>query len=309
MALIEFHRQMLGDRVRNQAFHDALKKVIRPGMTLTDIGAGTGVLSFFARKLGAKACYLYEHGEILQIAKKIAKENGIDGCHFLARHSSEEKKPVRTDIVVSETLGNFALEEHLIENMEDAKRFLKPGGILIPGTLEQYVAPVTSDRIYKELALWDRVGFGIDFASAREITFQNIYVRTIHPDELFADAIRRWDVINFSQTNKSICQASEIWMCDRDVTFFGFALWWKTELVPGVMLSSAPGDPPTHWEQIFMPVPQPMEMKKGESVQWSIHSDSRRSIGLNVTWKVAQKNAAGQMIGVQEMDMRRGYVA
>src|SRR5438874_1507214 len=107
MAMIEFHRQMLGDRVRNQAFHDALKRVIKPGMTMTDIGAGTGVLSFMALKLGAKDCYLYEYGDILRIAKEIAKQNKIEGCHFIARHSSEEKKPVKTDIVVSETLGNF----------------------------------------------------------------------------------------------------------------------------------------------------------------------------------------------------------
>jgi predicted RNA methylase len=37
------------------------------------------------------------------------------------------------DIVISETLGAFALEENIIENMREGKRVLKPKGTLIPG--------------------------------------------------------------------------------------------------------------------------------------------------------------------------------
>ena len=46
---IEFHRRMLADRVRHEAFRAALRAAIQPGAsTVADIGAGSGVLAFFA---------------------------------------------------------------------------------------------------------------------------------------------------------------------------------------------------------------------------------------------------------------------
>ena len=43
---IEFHRRMLADSVRHDAFRAALAHTIRPGRsTVADIGAGTGVFS------------------------------------------------------------------------------------------------------------------------------------------------------------------------------------------------------------------------------------------------------------------------
>ena len=50
--LIEFHRTMLADAVRNAAFHEALRRVIVPGRTtVADIGCGTGLLAFMASRL------------------------------------------------------------------------------------------------------------------------------------------------------------------------------------------------------------------------------------------------------------------
>ena len=60
-------------------------------------------------------------------------------------------KPPKADIVVSETLGNYALEENLLETLVDARRWLKKGGVLIPGRLRQYAAPVIASRLQAEL--------------------------------------------------------------------------------------------------------------------------------------------------------------
>jgi len=40
---IEYHRTLIADQVRNEAFFNALKSVIVPGKSIVaDIGAGTG---------------------------------------------------------------------------------------------------------------------------------------------------------------------------------------------------------------------------------------------------------------------------
>ena len=51
---IEYHRTLIADQVRNEAFFAALKAVIVPGKSVVaDIGAGTGLLGLMASKLGA----------------------------------------------------------------------------------------------------------------------------------------------------------------------------------------------------------------------------------------------------------------
>ena len=71
---IEYHRTLLADRVRNDAFYAALRSVIVPGKTtVADIGAGTGFLGFLAAKLGAARVDLYETGDIAELARRLLR--------------------------------------------------------------------------------------------------------------------------------------------------------------------------------------------------------------------------------------------
>ena len=91
---IEFHRRMLADRVRHDAFRAALERTIRPGhSTVADIGAGTGVLAFFARQLGAREVWLYDPGAALGLAEVVAARNGIDGLNFVSARSLDVDDP------------------------------------------------------------------------------------------------------------------------------------------------------------------------------------------------------------------------
>ena len=75
---IEYHRTLLADRVRNAAFHAALRQVIVKGeTTVADIGAGSGLLGFLAAKLGAARVDLYESAEIVGVARKLLRHNRL----------------------------------------------------------------------------------------------------------------------------------------------------------------------------------------------------------------------------------------
>lgn len=302
--MIDFHRLMLGDRVRNAAFAEALRQTVRPGMTVSDIGAGTGVLGFLASKLGAKECHLYEVGDIVKIAKKLAVENGITNCRFVQKHSTAVKNPPKTDIVISETLGNYALEENILETLRDAKRFLKPGGVMIPQKLRQFVCPVIADRIHREVTAWDEVGHGLTFNAARDLSINNIYVRRIEPKELLKDGTRAWDQLDFRDENDSVRAAVIEWTLQKDTELFGFAIWWECELMPGVALSTSPSAPPTHWEQIYLPVPHTLSIKKGQQVRLRLHSDSRLDVKIRLRWEAEVVGTAQQW----KMDMWNGML-
>ena len=308
--MIDHHRRMLADATRTEAFARALKRVIVPGKTtVADIGAGTGILSFLAIKLGAKKCYLYEQGPVLALAKKLAAENRMQKqCVFIPGSSLHVRSPVKCDVVISETLGNFAYEEHLIENLADAARFLAPGGTMIPCGLTQHVAPVVNDRLWKELTVWRDVGHGLAFGAAEETTFHNVYVRTVKPEDLLEKGSARvWDRVRFPGKNGSARKATVTWTADRPATVYGFAVWWEAELVPGVTLSTSPFAKATHWEQIVLPLRKPIAAKSGDIISIELHSDSRLQTGINVQWSAAQKRA-GKTLGTQAYDMKKGML-
>lgn len=307
MSEIELHRKLLGDKVRNDALGQALARVLKPGMSVADIGAGTGFISFLARQLGAAHCHLYEYSGALALAQELARCNRITGLTFVNTHSSEVKKPPKADVVVSETLGNFALEEGLLETLVDARRFLKPGGVLIPAALTQFVAPVVSPRLQDSIDVFGGIGHGLDFAPARESALNNMYVRAVAPDDLpGAGAARQWDVISFAPAGKppsSQRKGLASWSDLGGKTVHGFALWWQVELVDGVALSTSPYAPSTHWEQVYLPLLTPVTAAKGQELDLSLASNTRDGVRLVWETRVLER---GKPVASQRQDLARG---
>lgn len=308
---IEFQRLILADRVRNEALAAALRRVIVPGRTtVADLGSGTGFLSFLASRLGAKRCWLYETSELLELSKELARKNGVKNVTFVRAHSTEVRNPPQVDVVISETLGNFALEEGLLETLQDGRRFLKPDGVLIPQRLRQKVAPIVTPRLAETVDVWGSIGFGLKFEPAREVSLQNVYVRTVRPDDLLLapDAARTFDALDFKRETKSRRAATAEWRFEAPTTVHGFALWWECELVEGVTLSTAPDAPPTHWEQIFLPPLAPVAIKEGERLRLWLEVDTRPEVKINLAWKTSVVDRRGKAHPKSSQDMSRGLL-
>lgn len=308
MSEIELHRKLLGDGPRNQAFHAALKKLIVPGQTtVMDIGAGTGFLSFLARQLGARHCTLIEYSGALELAQTLARKNRISELSFIQGHSTELRKPPKVDLVVSETLGNFALEEGLLETVIDARRFLNKNGRIVPCGLRQYVAPVIAPRLQQEIDVWPRVGFGLDLGPARSIGLNNMYVKAVQPQELAPDSVRLWDDLDFgpeAAAPKSRRECVQRWKSVAG-TIHGYALWWVAELIPGISISTAPDATPTHWEQIYLPLLQPLQLERAQQLELTLCSDTRPEVGVRLSWR-SRVLAGGKSVQEQVQDSFAG---
>jgi SAM-dependent methyltransferase len=314
---IDYHRTLVSDTVRNAAFHAALKALIVPGVTtVADIGAGTGLLGLMASKLGAKHVYLYEAAEVAGVAARILKANRARNCELIGCHSTEMMDPPQVDLVVSETLGNYAFEENIIATLNDARaRFLRPGGVMIPSGVTQFVAPVVADRIHRELTAWDGVGFGLDLSIGKAMSLNNAYVRVLAPTELLDAGLGAvaWDRVEFNAGSKAAKPKSNRsgearWRVTVPACVYGFATWWTCALAPGVTLSTAPDAPRTHWEQLYFPLLEPISLKAAESVGVSLRSRSSEEGGTHLAWTATHQDAKGRQIARQAMDLDKGYL-
>jgi protein arginine N-methyltransferase 1 len=306
---IEFHRRMLADRVRHEAFRAALETAIKPGSsTVADIGAGLGVLAFFARQLGAREVFLYDPGPALGLAEAVAARNGIDGLHFVPERSLDVAAPVKVDIVVAEVLGNFAYEEDVLETLRDAQRYLRPGGTLIPSSIVQCVAPVTAERFERDLRSWREVGFGLDWSDAERMTRNNMYVFAIEPKDLVPDAVRSWDSLDFRGPITSHRAGRAAWRPLTAGPVCGFALWWDCTLAPGVVLSTSPYAPRTHWDQIYLPLLNPLATEPRDEIALSIDSETGGGeSGIDVQWTVRQTRR-GRVLTEQTLSLEAGWL-
>ena len=315
---IEYHRTLIADRVRNRALMEALKKIIRKGETVVaDIGAGTGLIGLMAARLGAKEVHLYEMAEVVAVADEVLKRNRVRNCHLMPCSSLDMVDPPRVDVVISETLGNYAFEEGMIDTLADARaRHLKPGGTIIPQRVRQFVAPVVSDRIDRELRVWsalgEDLGLALDLGVAERMSLNNVYVRAIKPDELLdgGQSAVAWDAVDFTSTRRNSANRSGEagFAIRRDTAIHGLAVWWQADLVEGVTLSTAPDRETTHWEQLYFPLLMPLRCQRGETLKASISSRTSEPGGTHLSWKVARLEPGGRVLERQALDLDKGYL-
>ena len=114
-AEFEVHRTMICDRVRTEAFRRAIDSVVRPGDIVLDVGAGSGILSVFAARAGAARVYAVERTSVAVLAQELAAANGAaDIVQVIHGDVMDVELPERVDVIVSEWLGGFGIDEGML---------------------------------------------------------------------------------------------------------------------------------------------------------------------------------------------------
>ena len=71
---------MLKDTVRTDSYRDFIyeNKQLFQGKVVLDVGCGTGILSLFCARAGAKRVIAVDNSNIIHKAREIVFENGLD---------------------------------------------------------------------------------------------------------------------------------------------------------------------------------------------------------------------------------------
>lgn len=251
------------------------------------VGAGRGPL--VRRAISAAA----EAGRTIRVYAVEKNPNAVITLRALSRRLGwagvvtivhvdmrEWEAPEGADIMVSELLGSWGDNELSPECLDGAQRFLKPGGISIPYEYTSYMAPITSSRLWNEVA-----------AQGAELLkqYETAYVVKLHNHKMLADAKA---VFTFQHPNHEAPVGSAVsatptpgeapggkpdntrsssltFTSDCDATLHGFGGYFLARLYKDIDISI---EPATHspgmfsWFPLYIPLRHPQAVAAGGTI-------------------------------------------
>ena len=269
MYSLDSYGSMIADRVRVDAYAEALRKTVREGSVVVEIGTGPGIFAVLASQLGASRVYAIEPSEIIQVAREIAVANDCETkIEFFEEFSGRVTLPTQADVILSDLRGVLPLFERHIPVIVDARRrFLAPGGTLIPRKDTLWAALVDAPKPYGELVdPWDHNAFGQDLSPARRLIVNHVQKARVGAERLLTEG-RLWATLDYVRVESPDVRGKLDWRIERAGTGHGLLVWFDADLAEDTGFSNSPSAPETIYGSQFFPWTQPVSLEPGQTVR------------------------------------------
>uniref|UniRef100_A0A8C6SNJ4 type I protein arginine methyltransferase n=1 Tax=Neogobius melanostomus TaxID=47308 RepID=A0A8C6SNJ4_9GOBI len=296
------HEEMLKDRVRTESYRDFMYKnpALFKDKVVLDVGCGTGILSMFAAKAGAKRVIAVDQSDIILHAMDIVRLNGLEDRVTLVKGRIEDiTLPVdKVDIIVSEWMGYFLLFESMLDSVLYARdMYLADGGSVFPDLCTMSLAAVADPLKHGEhVAFWESV-YGFDMSVMKAVVIPEAAVEVVSAETLISEpaVIKSFDCNDVSLSDlefeSDFClKISKTTVSQQLCALPGYAerrreiganeklnlLLLYNCLNPQVTFSTGPHVDKTHWKQTVFLLEKPLPVQTGEELKGRISVHKNR---------------------------------
>ncbi|XP_037070083.1 protein arginine N-methyltransferase 1-like [Pollicipes pollicipes] len=269
------HEEMLKDEVRTLTYRNSMyhNRHLFKDKVVLDVGCGTGILSMFAAKAGAKRVIGVDCSNIVDHAKTIVKANKLDHVVEIIKGKVEEiTLPVsKVDIIISEWMGYCLFYESMLDTVLYARdKWLAEGGMLFPDRATLFITAI-EDQQYKDSKInwWDDV-YGFDMSCIREVAVSEPLVDVVDPKQVVTNSclLKEVDLATITKAELAFSAPFTLKVRRSDyvqafVTYFNIEF---TKCHKRVGFSTAPESRYTHWKQTVFYTTEQMTCKNGETI-------------------------------------------
>lgn len=283
--IVDEHRQYLSDVPRLSAFKRAVRELLRPGDVVADVGSGTGILGLFALEAGASRVHSIESTGMIELGRSIAAANGFAGrFHAIQGHSTEVDLPELVDLLVSDFVGRFGFDAGIFEIYPDAaRRWLRPGGRLLPSRLSMFLAPVERGDMHAQVRFWETPCAGFDVTPGFTWAVNTGYPVALGPGDLLGAPAEAVNLPVDRPAPASVRAELEL-RVSREGTLHGLGGWASAALSPSVTLTNSPlAEDRIARRNVFLPLARPVAVQPGDIVRVRF---GLRAAEIIVSWRV-----------------------
>ncbi|KAH0473381.1 MAG: hypothetical protein KVP17_005015 [Porospora cf. gigantea B] len=278
------HEEMLKDSVRTGAYRKAIldNSHLFKDKVVLDVGAGTGILSMFAAKAGAKKVIALECSEISELAERIIKDNGLSDKIVVVKGKAEEvdlseiarelgETGEFVDIIVSEWMGYFLLYESMLDTVIFCRdKWLRQGGLLFPDRATLHVAAIEDGEYKREkLEFWDDV-YGFDYGCMKRCVVEEPLVDTVEKTAMSTDSCCVLDIdLNTVTTDQLEFTSAFQIRAQRNDFVHALVVWFDccfSACHRPLVFTTSPYGQYTHWKQSVLYLNNSLKIKAGESI-------------------------------------------
>jgi protein arginine N-methyltransferase 1 len=276
----DFHALLLGDQLRMRTFRSAIGELVKPGDVVLDLGTGTGILAQWALEFGAARVYgLDFNADVLADATRRLAAAGYRDT-FIPVHglSYDITLPEAASVILSETLGNLADNESCVPILADARRrFLAPGGAMLPSKVESYLVPVAATDAHRNVAQLRIRGGDESLAVERQLA----QLGASSPFDTYYDAVIPWHrhlatprlarTYDFTEAETDNYQLMLTFACRQGGSLTGFKGYFIADLSPSTVMDIsgddiAAGLTSDSWKHCYLPIRDAIEVVPGDQV-------------------------------------------
>lgn len=292
------HYDMINDKFRTLTYCRAIEKNASQfkDKIVLDVGSGTGILSLFAARSGAKKVYAVECNSIGCLSVDIIRDNHFENIITVIHGRLEEVEiPEKVDIIISEWMGYSLYYEIMLPAVLLARdKYLNPGGAILPSRAALYLSAIQDvEYRYVYIDFWDSV-YGFDFSKMKQKCLS----------EPVVDSIEKWQIISNYQTISEI----DIHKCSKNPCFFkspfdltvnsnesftAFTLWFDVffeDHPEHFLLSTSPYKKQTHWKQTQLYLNELISVHCGDhikgTIEFSENQENLCGIWITVEYKI-----------------------
>ncbi|XP_019459995.1 PREDICTED: probable protein arginine N-methyltransferase 6 [Lupinus angustifolius] len=313
---------------------DVIEHYLPCPQVVVDVGCGTGILSIFCAQAGAKRVYAIDASDIALQANEVVKENNLSDVVIVLHGRVEDVEiDEEVDVIISEWMGYMLLYESMLGSVITARdRWLKPGGLILPSNATLYMAPVThTDRYSESIDFWRNV-YGINMSAliplAKQSSFEEPSVETISGENILTwpHEVKHIDSYSVSIHELKTVTSKFKFSSMMRAPLHGFAFWFDVEfngpaIAPSnylstsivdnhmangsqrkkrtnpneaLVLSTAPEDPPTHWQQTLIYLYDPIALEQDQLIEGSVtlsqSKENARFMNIHLEYSVGGRN-------------------